>query len=168
MSPLPVKASVTSQKIDQAASLNHPELKVRRFASSKEPNAADLFCIAAALSCITPPSRPPSRKTVANAEEPTQDNAIGIFQAVEKIEFQDVPECSETVHRGDLLALFVGSPSIRDRHFVNRAFQLANFRCDFDLEAEARAFDNHVANDLAPKGLIARFHVRHIDVCEQI
>ncbi len=53
---------------------------------------------------------------------------------------------------------------VGNRHFVHGAAQFGDFRSHSNLEAESRTGDDHVPNDFAAKGFVARLNIRQIDV----
>src|SRR5437868_7142396 len=91
-----------------------------------------------------------------------------MLQTCEDVIAQSIPECRDTVTNTDLLTLVVGAPIVTDRDFKACAPQLADLGGYFDLESKARRRDDHVADNIAPKGFVARFNIGEIYVCQQI
>src|SRR2546425_13300835 len=90
-------------------------------------------------------------------------------QATKQIESENVPERKDTIPEADFLTFFVRSSVVADRYFVNNGIiELCHFRGDLDLNAKPFRYDDHVPDNIAAKGFVACFDIRHIQIRQDV
>ena len=82
--------------------------------------------------------------------------------------FDDAPQGFHAVAPADLFSFFVGSTVVGDPDLEDLQTPMAQLRRDLRFEAEAVLFESDGLQHVAPDQLVARLHVREIQVREHV
>jgi hypothetical protein len=88
--------------------------------------------------------------------------------SVGKTKADDAPQGLDAVFPGDLFAFFIGTAGIRNGDFVNPPVAFCDFGGDFRFKPEAVGFQLDSLQDFAAENLVAGFHVRELEVGEDV
>src|SRR5215831_4028125 len=125
------------------------------------------FPIPSRRSRQTPQSSKPVQRQI-NLKNARSYSLRAHRSSAEKVVLQDTIDCSEPVPPADLLSMGIGAPIVTDTDLVNAASKFCNLRCYFGFEAEAILFNRDFLDDIAAKNLVARFHVREVEISKHI
>ena len=85
-----------------------------------------------------------------------------------EVVFENAPQCSDAILPTDLLALLVGSTSVRDSYLIDAGPQPGDLRSDLRLEPESIFFNHNLLNEVAAEEFVAYLHVSEIEVREHV
>jgi hypothetical protein len=93
---------------------------------------------------------------------------IRVFLVVDERVAKDRPEGHDPVRPADLLAFPVGSSGVRDRHLVDPGVHLGKLGGELRFHAEAARPDGDALDDVGAEDLVARLHVREVQVRDHV
>src|SRR4029453_18510028 len=88
--------------------------------------------------------------------------------SAKQVVFDNAPQSADAVLPPDLLALFVGSASIRNADLEDSPLQLRHFCRDLRFETEPVLFDHDLLQDFSSEDLVASLHVGQVQIGERI
>jgi hypothetical protein len=112
------------------------------------------------------PLPPPPRRTPPTLGHPVQPAAADPPDDGGVADHAD--GCPHAVAPADLLALGVGAPAVGDADLVDPPAAAGNLRGELRLDAEAVLLDGDAFDDVAAEALVARLHVREVEVGEHV
>ena len=93
---------------------------------------------------------------------------VRVLLVVDEGVAKDRPEGHDPVRPADLLAFPVGAPGVRDRHLVDPGVHLGELGGELRLHAEAARPDGDALDDVGAEDLVARLHVREVQVRDHV